>query len=55
MTDLEKMEQAVLFNGYKYELFEKVNCIQLEIVGYFSGHRLACIEFNKDGSFKLED
>jgi hypothetical protein len=55
MTDLEKMKKAVIFNGYKYEIFEKWHCISLEIVGFNSGRRLACFEFNKDGSFRLEE
>ena len=42
------MKKAITFNGYKYEILEKWNCIQLEIVGFNNGHRLACFEFNKD-------
>lgn len=55
MTDLEKMKKAVIFNGYKYEIYEHENYIALEIVGFNSGHRLAYFEFNNDGSFKLEE
>ena len=59
ISDFEKMKKAVEFNGYDYKIFDPGNhCsyITLEVVGFKSGHRLACFEFNKeDGSFRLEE
>lgn len=59
MTDLEKMKKAIEFNGYRWEIIDygrHCEYIVLEIVGYKSGHRLACFAFNKaDGSFRLEE
>ena len=54
MTDLEKMKRAIMFNGYKYNIYDHGNRLALEIIGFNSGHRLAYFEFNNDGSFRLE-
>lgn len=57
MTDLDKMKKSVDWMGYKYNIFDNgLDFITLEVVGFNSGHRLACFEFNKaDGSFRFED
>lgn len=56
MTDLEKMKQAVEYNGYKYEIstmYDYLDIIYLDIIGYSNGKRLARFEFDIDGNFKL--
>lgn len=57
MTDLEKMKKSVDWMGYKYNIFDnRMDYITLEVIGFNSGNRLACFEFNKvDGSFRFED
>lgn len=56
MTDLEKMKQAVEYNGYKYEInimYDYLDIIYLDIIGYGNNKRLARFEFDTNGNFKL--
>lgn len=58
MTDLEKMKQAVEYNGYKYninKIHEHIGIIYLEIVGYSDGRRLALFEFDIEGNMKISN